>query len=381
MTGGNRRRLMVSSRLTVGVPGRTLDSMTPAVGAVVMGTAIVSIALSLDGQETLSRLILAIAALIWVTVAVLLPFRAVRDPAAFRADAHTPAALTAAVATAVLGTRLTALGWAWAGIAMLVIAFVLWVALLGPVLEGWKSPTVGASLLLAVSAESLAVLAATLAAREHASWLLIAALVPFGVGLGLYLFVISRFDFHQLAVGRGDHWITGGALGIAALAAARIADGASLLGILGGGGALEDVAIALWVLTMLWLLVLLVVEVRWPRFGYDPRRWSTVFPLGMYAACSFAVGAVAHAGAVTSFARAWVWIGLASWAIVIVATIRRAVEVMPGQGPPDAGTPAFTAEEPPPHPRSSGTTSVTQPKPGETGAVIFRSLTPTHHRR
>jgi hypothetical protein len=54
-----------------------------------------------------------------------------------------------------------------------------------------------------VPCESLAVLAATLATPEHARWLLIAALVLAALGLGLYLFVISRFDFHQLAVGRG----------------------------------------------------------------------------------------------------------------------------------------------------------------------------------
>ncbi len=338
-----------------------------------MGTAIVSIALSLDGQETLSRVILAIAALIWVTIAMLLPLRAWGDREAFRADARTPTALTGAVATAVLGTRLTTLGWAWAGISMLVIAFVLCAALLGPVLAGWKSPAVGVSLLVAVSAEALSVLAATLAVREHASWVLIAALVPFGLGLGLYGFVMSRFDFQQLAVGRGDHWITGGALGIAALAAARIAAGASVLGILGGGGgALEDIAIALWVLTMLWLLVLLFVEVRWPRFGYDARRWSTVFPLGMYAVCSFAVGAVAHAGAVTSFARWWVWIGLASWAIVVVATIERAVEVLSRATPPRQ----------PPSPDFELTDRESLPRAlSEGGAVSFRPLTPTHHRR
>jgi tellurite resistance protein TehA-like permease len=262
------------------------------------------------------------------------------------------------VATAVLGSRLTSLGWAWAGIATLVIALVLWAALLGPVLTGWKSPTVGVSLLVAVSAESLAVLAATLAAPEHARWLLVAALVPFGLGLGLYVFVISRFDLNQLAVGRGDHWITGGAVGIAALAAGRIAAGAKALGILGdGGGAFQDIAIALWVLTMLWLLVLLFAEVRWPRFRYDAGRWSTVFPLGMYAACSFAVGGVAHASAITSFARVWVWIGFASWAIVLVATIGRAIEVVRGEGPPDSGSPGQTAEERLPHPGQAGATS------------------------
>lgn len=67
---------MVSSRLTTGVLARTLDPVPPGVGAEVMGTGIVSIALSLDGLETLSRVILAIAAVIWVALALLLPLRA-----------------------------------------------------------------------------------------------------------------------------------------------------------------------------------------------------------------------------------------------------------------------------------------------------------------
>jgi hypothetical protein len=232
----------------------------------------------------------------------------------------------------------TLLGWLWAGIATLAVAVVLWAALLRPVLGAWKTPTVGVSLLLAVSAEALAVLAATLAAPEHARWLVIAALVPFVVGLALYVGVISRFDIRQLAVGRGDHWITGGALGIAALAAGKLAGAAEVVGLAGDHErALHAIVIVFWVLTMLWLPVLVFAEVRWPRPGYDARRWSTVFPLGMYAACSF-VGAVTHTGGITSFARVWVWIGLASWVIVFVATIGRAVEVVRGQGPPDDRT-------------------------------------------
>jgi hypothetical protein len=155
--------------------GRTLDSIPPAVGAEVMGTGSVSVGLSADGQEMLSRVLLAIAA---------------------------------------------------------------------------------------------------------ARWLLIATLVPFGLGLGLYVSVIARFDFHQLVLGRGDHWITGGAVAISALAAGKIV--ANALGIL-RGGALEDIAIGLWV-----------------------------------------------------------WIGLASRAIVSVATIGRAVGVVRGRGSPYAGTPAPT---------------------------------------
>jgi tellurite resistance protein TehA-like permease len=266
----------------------------------------------------------------------------------------------------VLGIRLTLLGWTWAGIATLIIAFVLWVALLRPVLAGWRSPTVGVSLLLAVSTESLAILASTLASPEHARWLLIAALVPLdlglglGLGLGLYVFIISRFGLDQLAVGRGDHWITGGALGISALAAAKITAVANALGIL-KGAALKDIAIGLWVLTMPWLLVLLGAEERWPRLRYDAGRWATVFPLGMYAASSFAVGAVAHAGAITSFARVWVWIALASWAIVFLATVGRAVEVVRDHRQRTPQPPTSSADERPPPPGQRGGTSMTHP--------------------
>jgi tellurite resistance protein TehA-like permease len=332
---------IVNSRLTGGLLGRTLDSIPPAVGAEVMATAVVSIGLSLDGQETLSRVLLAIAVVIWVGLALLVPLRAARDLVCFRADARTPAALTASVATAVLGTRMTLLGWTWAGIAALAIAILLWAALLRPLLAGWKFPTVGVSLLPAVSTEALAVLAATLAAPEHARWLLIVALVSFALGLVLYVIVISGFDVRQFVVSCGDHWITGGALGISALAATKIMSSANTLDIL-QGPALEDIALGLWVLTMLWLLVLLFAEARWRRPQLGPARWSTVFPFGMYAASSFAVGAAVHAAAITSFARVWIWIALASWAIVSVATIGRAVEVVRGRESPNPRTAAPT---------------------------------------
>jgi len=159
-------------RPAAGAVTRTLGSISPASGAEVMGAGIVSIALSLAGQETISRILLVIDALTWVTLVMLLPARVIRGDARFRADVHTPTALTSVVGTAVLGTRLVILGWNTVGIALLVIAVVIWAALLVPVLSHWKTPTVGVSMLLAVSAEALAALAATLAASEHARWLL-----------------------------------------------------------------------------------------------------------------------------------------------------------------------------------------------------------------
>jgi hypothetical protein len=45
--------------------------------------------------------------------------------------------------------------------------------------------------------------------------------------------------------------------------------------------------------------------------------------LGMYAACSLVVGAVAGTRAITDFADVWVWVGVAVWSVVFVAMIRR----------------------------------------------------------
>jgi Voltage-dependent anion channel len=315
---------MSAARAPAGVFDRVLDSIPPAAGAEVMGTGIVSIALTLDHHETLSRILLVTAALMWLTLAVLVPLRARRDPERFRADIRTPPALTSVAGTGVLGTRLVLLGWTWAGIAALVIAAVIWALLLGPVLRNWKTPTVGASLMLTVSTESLAVLLATLGLVKRTDWLMVVALVPLVLGLSFYAFVIARFDLRQLTVGHGDHWITGGALAISALAAGKILAGAKGLAILGDGGGLpKDLALVLWVLTMLWLPVLVVAEITHPRLHYDVRRWSTVFPLGMYAACSFVIGAAAHAGGITSFAKVWVWVALAVWVVVMAAMVEK----------------------------------------------------------
>ena len=316
-----------------GAVDRILDSVPPASGAVVMGTGIVSVALALDGREVLSRILLAAAGAVWVALGGLLIARATRDHARFPHDVRTPAAFTAVAGTAVLGTRLTLLGWSWAGGVLLAVALALWLGLIGPVLRHWSTPTVGTSFMLTVGTESLALLAATLALEEHAGWLLAASLAPFALGLAFYGFVASRFDLGQLAAGRGDHWVTGGALAISTVTAGRITLAADSLDPFRGWFAtLTAVSVVLWALTLLWLPILLVAEARWRRTSYDVRRWSTVFPVGMYAACSFVVGTVASAPAITDFARVCVWVAVAVWAVV-------ACGLGPLRGAPDRRAP------------------------------------------
>lgn len=320
---------MRGRRLAPGGVDLLLAGVPPASGAVVMGTGIVSIGLALDGHEQLSRLLLALDLAAWVVLAIMLPARAIRDRARFREDLRTPAAFTAVAGTGVLGTRLTLLGWNWAGSLLLVVALLVWLGLVGPVLRNWRTPTVGASFILTVGTESLALLAAALALVYRAEWLLAASLLPFLLGLGFYPWVLRRFDFRQLASGGGDHWVTGGALAISTVAAGRIALAYESLEPSGGAlGALKGISLGLWVAALVWLPVLLAAELRWPRRRYGVRRWSTVFPVGMYAACSFVVGSIVPAPAITHFADVWVWVAVAVWAVVATGLVRAVVRTL-----------------------------------------------------
>lgn len=294
-----------------------------------MGTGIVSIALALDHEHTLSAILLVIAAVSWVALAGLLALRLLGQPRRVADEAGLPGALTGVAATAVLGARVVGHGWDWVAGALLAIAAGLWLTLVGPVLRHWSTPTVGVAFMTCVATESLSVLAAALAVAEHASWLLDVAVASFLLGLLFYAFVLTRFDFGQLVSGRGDHWITGGALAIATLALARIVLAAHAVHEMRTlVPALKTVTLALWSASAAWLAALVVVEVWRPRLHYDVRRWATVFPVGMYAASSFDAGAVARVSGITDFARVWAWVALAVWLVVFSAMVWRGRRVL-----------------------------------------------------
>lgn len=297
-----------------------------------MGTGIVSVALLLDGHEALSQGLLALAAISWLALAVLLPARALRDRGRFAVDLRHPTALTSIAGTEVLGTRLTLAGWHWAGAALLIVGALIWLGLVPHVLRYWQAPTIGASFILTVATESLALLAATLAFADRAGWLVYASLAPFCLGLCLYVFALSRFDFRQITTGIGDHWVTGGALAISTVVAGRVALATQQTSSLTGEqSALKTLALVLWCLTMVWLPALVIAEMLRPRPSYNVRRWSTVFPVGMYAACSFIVGELTETNGISEFARVWVWVALAVWALVATGLARVSVRALLGR--------------------------------------------------
>jgi len=291
-----------------------------------MTCGIVSTALYADHQPVLSAILLWFAAAVWVFLAGALGVPLFFQKGRLWREAASPGVLTIVAATAVLGSRLAVGGYRTVPAVLLVLTAALCAVLIGPVLRRWKTPTMGIGFLIGVSADSVALLSATLAAPYRAPWLCWAAMVCLVAGLGLYCFAAARFDLRQLLSGQGDHWIAGGALAISALAAARVTEAAGVLGLLRQQHqALTMGTLVLWCAAMIWLPVLIVGEVVRPRVSYDIRRWATGFPVGMYAACSFTVGDVTGIGGIAEFGRVWTWVAVAATVALLAGLFRRLV--------------------------------------------------------
>jgi tellurite resistance protein TehA-like permease len=289
-----------------------------------MATGIVSIGLRLTGAETLSRIALGLACAGWVALGADFVVRLVGQRRRWVAEARSPGALTAVAATTVLGTRISLLGGQTLAEALLALAALLWPGLLLLVVRHWERRMPGTVFLCCVATQGLAVLAATLAAAETTAWLAHAALVLFWLGLVLYGLALAHFDRRQVVEGAGDHWIAGGTLSISALAGAKLlsADSARLyLWNDDDRGVLRDVTVALLVLDLAWYVVLLAAELARPRPGYDVRRWATVFPMGTTAAAMLSVAATLDVDWLKGPGRVLVWVSVAAWLAAAVGAV------------------------------------------------------------
>ena len=134
-----------------------------------------------------------------------------------------------------------------------------------------------------------------------------------------------------MLTGHGDQWVAGGALAISALACVKIIQAGDALGRLTSlHGFLTVVALVLWCLAILWLGPLIAAEALRPRLSYDVRRWATVFPLGMYAASSFALSQVTRITWISTLARVWTWLAVTVSVFVLAGLIRRSWQVLSG---------------------------------------------------
>lgn len=287
-------------------------TLFPGTFAMVMATGILAVGAAQQDLSWLADALYAVAAAAYVALLVLSAMRLVRYWSLLFADltghAKGFAFLTTVAATNVLGgASIVIHGWGdlawglwWVGVGLWVV--LLYPALIATVVRGPATATGvginGTWFLLTVSTESIAVTGALLLPEHPSDLLAFACLGAFGLGIVLYLIVITlmfqRWALQDLdPVDAGPSaWIAAGAVAITVLA------GANLL--LAGSGSprlervapfIEGMVTLAWATATFWFPLLVAIGVwrhvvRRVPLVYHPAYWSLVFPLAMYGAAT-----------------------------------------------------------------------------------------------
>ena len=249
----------------------------PGSGSFVMATGSSRWAWSISGHSRIADALLAVCALGWIVLAAAFLYRLVARTDEWWLETTQLGALTAVAGSTVLAAALnTILGWRLVPLLLWMVAATLWVVVILRTLVRLppRAPR-GLVFLLTVATQGVSLVASSLAVGYDADWFVYLAFALWVVGIAFYLLIeLHDFDYGTITSGPGDQWIFGGAV--------------------------------------------------FPRFRYSAMRWATVFPVGMFAACTLVASeALGMAWMDTYFADWWVWIGLGVWATVCAGLVRR----------------------------------------------------------
>ncbi len=320
--------------------------------AIVMATGIVALAVNAAGWPAGGRVLFWVGAAAYAVLWVLAAAKFARHRSAVRADlsshARAPGYFTVVAATGVLGSGSVLLYDApEAGLALWVVAIVLWVFLsytiLPALIEAEEKPELekglsGVWLLTVVATQSICVLGCLVVPHLPGGAVapgLFAALCFWLVGGMLYLWLIAlifyRIMFRPLTAAdlSPPYWINMGAMAISTLGGVALvsaARGSELLAEL--MPFLKGLTLMFWATATWWLPLLLMLGFwrhgvkRYP-LTYDHGFWGAVFPLGMYSVCTFRLAREFGLPFLAPLASAFAWVSLAAWAATAVGLARR----------------------------------------------------------
>lgn len=330
-----------------------LADMHPAYFAFVMATGIVAIGGKLLNLDELAW---ALARINWVAypaLCFLLLLRVFLFPKKVWADCNShqrsTGFFTLVAATAVFGVQAMLLhdnaalaqGLWWLTLALWVVMTYGIFALL---ITQAKKPTLaeginGGWLVAIVATQSVVVLGciaggAMLGDRELSLLMLLSFWLSGGV---LYIWIISLIFYRYLFFDFSPHdlmppyWINMGAVAISALAGALLimnAEDSTLLQPM--LPFITGITIGYWATATWWIPMLLVLgvwrhQVKNFPLAYDPLYWGLVFPLGMYAVCTFRLGNILGTAYLVSAAYVFISIAALAWTLTFLGLTRRIV--------------------------------------------------------
>jgi tellurite resistance protein TehA-like permease len=320
-----------------------LATMHPASFAMVMATGIVSIGCELLGLPAVAWALLAANVLFYVTLWILTAGRVAWHRDRFLADfAHHGRAVgffTTVAATCVLGSQILLVAGSWrVAAAFWVAGIVLWAVVTYTVFTtltiSAQKPSLadginGGWLLPVVAAQSVVVLGCQLANGMGSSAplaLFFCLAMWLGAGM-LYIWIISlifyRYTFFVMSPSdlAPPYWINMGAVAISALAGTLLALAAPLSPLLQELlPFIKGLTLLFWA-TATWWIPMLIILGAWRhlyrRFPlrYDPLYWGAVFPLGMYAVCTFRLANMIDEPVLLIVPRVFLYVALAAWAL------------------------------------------------------------------
>ena len=329
-----------------------LADLSPSNFGAVMATGIVSIAMHLLGWPLLARALLWLNLLLYMVLWLLTLLRIVRHPRRVLDDvmdhARSPGFFTIIAGTGVLGSQFVLLrGDHGTALLLWLLAVLLWplltygfVAILTtkrhkPALQQGIN---GAWLLMVVATQAIAVLGTLLApqlAPEQRLAMRFVALALWLWGGMLYIWLMTlifyRYTFFTLDPEHlsPPYWINMGAMAISTLAGSLLLLGAdeapfvaSLLPFI-KGFTLFYWATATWWIPMLLVLGVWRHGIRRLPLRYDPLYWGAVFPLGMYAVCTYDLIAAMELGFMSWLPALFGAVALAAWSLAFVGLVHR----------------------------------------------------------
>lgn len=335
--------------MTAGQGG--LRELSPAYFGLVMATGIVSLTADMLGWPLLAQVLLALNAVQYLVLWGLYLLRAWRYPRRFFGDmvehARGAGYFTMVAATGIMASQcIVMLDNLGLGFALWALAALLWLLLTYTIFTAFTirrdKPTLdkgisGAWLLAVVSTQALAVCSALLAARIGQPLRLELNLLALSMWLWggmLYIWMMALIFYRYLffPFSPGDlsppYWINMGAMAISTLAGSLLILNApqapflvSLLPFLKGFTVFYWAA-GTWWIPMLLLLGIWRHGVRRFPLRYDPLYWGAVFPLGMYAACTWQMDKAMQFGFLNLLPRLFFAVALLAWLLAFVGMLR-----------------------------------------------------------